>query len=131
MDECSTRTNAPDYMEKLDPPTRKRYKEKLKAIGDVDPCCIEGDDANYTEATLPDITSPDVVNYLAFSPTPYTTEDMKSYKSLEANNQVVEDWVTKVKVYWHTDKVAVIQGKVNKMSLHLPNLLLLIAIFLR
>ena len=53
MDECSTSTNASDYMEKLDPPTRKRYKEKLKVIGGVDPYCIEGDDANSTEATFP------------------------------------------------------------------------------
>ena len=49
MDECSTSTNASDYMEKLDPPTRKRYKEKLKVIGGVDPYCIEADDANSTK----------------------------------------------------------------------------------
>ena len=55
---------------------------------------------------------------------------MKSYKSLEAYNQVLEGWVTKVKVYWHTDKVTVIQGQVNKMSLNLPILLSFIAIFL-
>ena len=46
MDGCSARANASDYMEKLDPPTRKRYKEKLKVIGGVDPCCIERDDRN-------------------------------------------------------------------------------------
>ena len=77
MDGCSARANASDYMEKLDPPTRKRYKEKLKVIGGVDPCCIEGDDRISREATLPDITYPDVVNYLVFSPSPYTTEDNK------------------------------------------------------
>ena len=43
MDECSTRTNVSDYVEKLDPPTRKQYKEKSKVIGGVDPYCIEGD----------------------------------------------------------------------------------------
>ena len=68
MDECSSSTNASDYTEKLDPPTRKRYKEKLKVIGGVDPYCIEGDDANSTEATFPNIIYPDVVNYLVFSP---------------------------------------------------------------
>ena len=56
MDECSTRTNASDYTEKLDPPTRKRCKEKLKVIGGVDSYCLEGDRASSTEATLPDIT---------------------------------------------------------------------------
>ena len=130
MDECSTSTNASDYMGKLDPPTRKRYKEKLKVIGGVDPCCIEGDDRISREATLPDITYPDVVNYLVFSPSPYTTEDMKPYKSLETYNQVLEGWVTKVKVYWHADKVAVIQGQVYKIFLAFTFILLLfIAIF--
>ena len=130
MDECSTSTNASDYMGKLDPPTRKRYKEKLKVIGGVDPYCIEGDDANSTEATIPDITYFDVVNYLVFSPSPYTTEDMKPYKSLETYNQVLEGWVTKVKVYWHADKVAVIQGQVYKIFLAFTFILLLfIAIF--
>ena len=114
MDECSTSTNASGYMGKFNPPTRKRYKEKLKAIGGVDPYCIEVDDTNSTEATNPDIIYFDVVNYLVFSPSPYTTEDMKPYKSLETYNQVLEGWVTKVKVYWHTDKVAVIQGQVYK-----------------
>ena len=130
MDECSTSTNASDYMGKLDPPTRKRYKEKLKVIGGVDPYCIEGDDANSTEATIPDIIYFDVVNYLVFSPSPYTTEDMKPYKSLETYNQVLEGWVTKVKVYWHADKVAVIQGQVYKIFLAFTFILLLfIAIF--
>ena len=93
----------------MDPPTRKRYQEKIKVVGGVDPYCIERDAASSTEATLPDITYNDVVNYLVFSPSLYTTEDMKC-KSLEAYNQVLEGWVTKVKVYWHTDKVTVIQG---------------------
>ena len=62
MNECSTSTNASDYMEKLDPPTRKRYKENFKVIGGVDQNCIDGDDANSTEASFPGITYPDVVN---------------------------------------------------------------------
>ena len=60
-------------MEKLDPPTRKRHKGKLKVIGCVDPYCIEEDGANSTEATLPDIIYADVVDYLVFSPSPCTT----------------------------------------------------------
>ena len=114
MDECSTNTNASDYMQKLDLPSRKRYKENLKVIHGVDPYCIEGDDANSTEATLLLLFYyADVMNYLVFCPSPYTAEDMKSYKSLEAYNQVLEGWVTKVKVYWHACKVAVIQGQVD------------------
>ena len=68
MDECSITTNASDCMEKLNPTITKWYKEKLKVIGSVDPYCIEGDDSNSTEATLPDITYPDVVNYICSLP---------------------------------------------------------------
>ena len=49
---------------------------------------------------------------------------MKSYKSLEAYSQVLKGWVTKVKVYWHTDKVAVIHGQVDKLFLALKFTLL-------
>ena len=38
---------------------------------------------------LPKITYPDFVNYLVFSPSPYTSDDLKSYKGLEAYNQFV------------------------------------------
>ena len=109
MDECPNSTNVSDYVEKLDPPTRKCYQEKIKVVGGVDPYCIERDAANSTEVTLPDITYHDVVNYLVLAPSLYTTQDMKC-KSIEAYNQVLEGWVTKVKVYWHTDKVTLIQG---------------------
>ena len=68
MDKCPTNINASDYMEKLDPLIRKRYKEKLKVIGSSDPYCIKGNDANSTEATFLDITYPDVKNSLCPSP---------------------------------------------------------------
>jgi hypothetical protein len=42
---------------------------------------------------LPKITYPDIVNYLVFSPSPYTSDDMKSYKGLDAYNQFVCGWV--------------------------------------
>ena len=43
--------------------------------------------------SLPSIAYPDIVIYLVFSPSPYTMEDIKSYKSLEAYNQMVCGWV--------------------------------------
>ncbi|KAL3883718.1 hypothetical protein ACJMK2_029954 [Sinanodonta woodiana] len=41
------------------------------------------------ESLLPSVTYPDIVNYLVFSPRTYSSEDLKSYKGLDAYNQFV------------------------------------------
>lgn len=75
-------------MEKLVPLTRTWYNEKLTVIGGIDPYCIEGDDANCTKATFPGITYPDEVNYLVFSSSPYTAEDMNHAKVLRLKTRL-------------------------------------------
>ena len=47
---------------------------------------------------FPSISYPDIVNYFVFRPSPYSADDMKAYKSLEAYNQVIEGWIRDVKV---------------------------------
>ena len=47
---------------------------------------------------LPNLTYPDIVNNLIFTPSPYTAEDLKAYKSLEAYNQFTNGWVSNVLV---------------------------------
>ena len=83
------------YREGLDKQERTRYDGKLKLIGGEDPYEMttsvwsRPDDVKL----LPKITYPDIVNYLVFSPSPYTSDDMKSYKGLDAYNQFVCGWV--------------------------------------
>ena len=81
---------ASNYLQKLDPPSKKRYLEKITVMGNVDPYFLLSSNSFSTELNLPAVTYPDIVNYLVFSPSPYTAEDMKAYKSLEAYNQVIE-----------------------------------------
>ena len=45
---------------------------------------------------FPDITYPDIVNYLISSQSPYTLDDLKSYKSLESYNYFVSGWVSEI-----------------------------------
>ena len=47
---------------------------------------------------FPSISYPDIINYLVFRPSPYSVDDIKAYKSLEAYNQVIEGWVKDGKV---------------------------------
>ena len=72
---------------------RERYLRKIEIIGE-DP--YEVADLSPDWILLPKVTYPDIVNYLLFTPSPYTSEDLKSYKGLEAYNQMVSGWVRDV-----------------------------------
>ncbi|CAK6974446.1 uncharacterized protein LOC112843172 [Scomber scombrus] len=86
--------DAKAYREGLGPQEKERYLEKLRFIGGADPYELASSSwINDDPESLPSIAYPDIVNYLVFSPSPYTAEDLKSYKSLEAYNQMVCGWV--------------------------------------
>lgn len=79
------------YRDTLDPVERARYVEKLKQIGNADPYVLKNLSSDVS--LLPAVTYPDIVNYLVYSPSPYTLDDLKCYKGLEAYNQFVSGWV--------------------------------------
>ena len=103
-----------DYFNKLDPPTQKRYKEKLEITGNIDPYSAPDSHFSVKIGNFPLICYPDIVNYLVFSPSPFSTDDMKAYKSLEAYNQVIEGWVRDVKVMT-TSGLKVVKEKVIRL----------------
>ena len=113
-----------DYFNKLDPPTQKRYKEKLEIIGNIDPYSAPDSHFSVKIGNFPSISYPDIVNYLVFSPAPFSADDMKAYKSLEVYNQVIEGWVRDVKVMT-TSGLKVVKGKV----IRLISLNLLVCVF--
>eukprot|EP00794_Sanderia_malayensis_P013402 gene13402-14777_t len=80
------------YKEGLEPAEKERYFKKIEKIS-MDPYDVT--DLLPDWSFLPKITYPDIVNYLLFTPSPYTSEDLKSYKSLEAYNQMVSSPLTK------------------------------------
>ena len=49
-----------------------------------------------------------------FSPSPFSVDDMKAYKSLEAYNQIIKGWVRDVKVMT-TSGLKVVKGKVIRL----------------
>ena len=71
--------------------------EKLKLIDGKDPYeDILSKEWSKERDVFPDITYPDIVNYLVNGKSAYTFEDLKAYKSLESYNQFVCGWVTDV-----------------------------------
>lgn len=81
------------YQDGLDPQEKTRYEGKLKLLGGEDPYEMTASMLSEDVKLLPKITYPDIVNYLVFSPSPYTSDDLKSYKGLEAYNLFVCGWV--------------------------------------
>lgn len=74
-----------DYREGLGKNETARYLGKLRFICGEDPHKLAPSSWTHNDpAILPSITYPDVVNYLVFSPSPYISEDLKSYKGLDA-----------------------------------------------
>ncbi|XP_041840869.1 uncharacterized protein LOC121639609 [Melanotaenia boesemani] len=100
------------YREGLDPQAKRRYTEKLGFVGGADPYELAPTSwSNEDPESLPSIAYPDIVNYLVFSPSPYTAEDLKSYKGLEAYNQMVCGWVRELQYQVINDR-CVVKAKV-------------------
>ena len=78
-----------------------RYQEKVDLIGGEDQYTLSKQVMLSDPECFPEVTYPDIVNFLIFNPSPYTKDDLKSYKGLDAYNQFLMGWVREVgvKVY--------------------------------
>ena len=97
----------------LDPPSQKRYNEKTELIGNKDPYTLSENEFSVDFENFLSISYPDIINYLVFRPSPYSADDMKAYKSLEAYNQVIEGWVKDVKVNLNENGLTAVKAKVG------------------
>jgi hypothetical protein len=93
MEKFGKMEKAVKYRDSLDQLEKERYLAKLKLIDNEDPYEMAPSDWSTDVNLLPKVTYPDIVNYLVFSPSPYTAQDLKSYKGLDAYNQFVCGWV--------------------------------------
>ena len=95
-----------EYYKSLDPAVKRRYLEKISAVG-LDPATLVG--VKLNPDCLPPIESVDLLSYLVLDTSYYTKEQFKNFKSLEAYNQLVSGFV--VQGLQISDKYVVI-GKV-------------------
>ena len=102
-----------NHQASLDGKSKERYLQKWALIDDVDPYTIPKISWSEKEEDYPEITYPDIVNYLVLTPSVYTSDDLKSYKSLEAYNNIMEGWVKEIKVFNTKDNMAVVAARVS------------------
>ena len=71
-----------------------KANQNIIFIHQQDPYDIQ--DGSYDQELLPAIDYMDIVNYLVFSKSAYTQDEMRAFKGLEAYNQFVCGWVRDV-----------------------------------
>ena len=101
------------YSASLEGKSKERYQQKLALIDGVDPYTISKKDWSEKVDDYPSISYPDIVNYLIFTPSAYTSDDLKSYKSLQAYNNFIEGWVKDMKAFKAKDNIVVVAARVS------------------
>ncbi|XP_062576035.1 uncharacterized protein LOC134237903 [Saccostrea cucullata] len=86
------------YRDQLDKISKQRYDDKIALIDKKDPSTIEKQNWSKDIEKWASVTYPDIVNFLLFSTSAYTLDQLKSYKGLESYNQFVSGWVRDVSV---------------------------------
>ena len=75
-----------DYFNRLDPPTQKRYKEKVEITGNIDPYSAPDSHFSIKISDFPSICYP--VNYLVFIPSPFSAGNMLTMRLLKAGSEM-------------------------------------------
>ena len=105
------------YFENLDAEDKDLYKKKLTLHNlEILPDPYSSDGWKDDVSLLPDIGWPDIYHYLIHTPSTFTHESLKAYKSLEAYNLFVSGHVQDV--FYHAIEIAndfcCIKSEVNK-----------------
>ena len=101
------------YCNSLSGPSLDRYKQKVMEMCDgLDPYSLKKNDLSDDVMLLPAITNMDIVNYLVYSTSTVTGDQMKSYKSLEAYNYFTAGWCHDVAVKVLGQDKVIVMGRV-------------------
>ena len=116
----ATKKAEKSYIDHLDAETRKRYVEKLKVIGGVDPYKVDKRDWRDDVDLFPAVTYADLLIYLVHNPSLYTLESFRAYKSLETFNNFLSGWVKELKVREMENGYCLVLSGVNSEIKFIP-----------
>lgn len=105
-----------NYIDSLAPDAKKRYKEKIALVDDIDPYATNKKTWSTAVADYPTITYPDIVNYLLLTKSAYTNDELKNFKSLEAYNQFLSGWVKDISLVHASKKNIIVHARVCQHS---------------
>ena len=77
-----------------------------------DPYCVREVEFGSDATTWPPVEHVDVINYLIFTPSAYTSEQLKKYKSLDAYKFFQDGWIKKI-VYNKFEDLQLLLAKVD------------------
>ena len=90
-----------DYFQGLDGTAKLCYKEKLEKLGRIEDPYLHWEHSTLKEEdwqNWPKVEYPDIYNFLIQSPSIYTGESLKAYKSLDGYNYYMNGWIDKATV---------------------------------
>ena len=102
------------YRDSLSAENRQMYDEKLKIIAGIDPYSVSVNCFSQSMTEWPEIEFPDIVNYLLFSTSKFTKEQVKAYKSLQSYQYFVAGWVRSIFIGKATQDTTILIGKVRQ-----------------
>ena len=88
--------NLSSYAENLSFDAKRRYKDKIKIINDLDPFA---NGLGELIDAVPPVEASDLVSYLVLQTSFVTSKQFKAHKLLDAYNQFVCGWVKDVKTW--------------------------------
>lgn len=107
-----------EYFCQLHDDDKRRYKEKIAKLElETDPYLLPVDQWTPDRTLWPSVEYPDICNYLINSPSPYTREALKAYKSSEGYSYFVAGFVEEVLVTKTRNDTLLMTAKVKQFSL--------------
>ena len=106
-----------EFYKQLDASGKKRYREKTALLGlYYDPDTTSRDCWERTPNVWPDVEIPDICAYLIHTPSPYTKEALKAYKSTEAWSYFCAGYVQDVSLLKISSSKCLLSSKVRFCS---------------
>ena len=84
-----------NYVRWLPTDVRTRYLAKTEALN-YDPYCVREVEFGSDATTWPPVEHVDVINYMTFTSSAYTSDQLKKYKSLDAYKFFQDGWIKKI-----------------------------------
>ena len=105
-----------NYIDSLVPDAKKRYKEKIALVDDIDPYATNKKTWSTAVADYPTVTHPDIVNYLLLTKSAYSNDERKNFKSLKAYNTFLSGWVKDISLVHASKQNIIVHARVGQHS---------------